>query len=495
MSLNCAEINLILSELDLQGSLIQDVIQPGYDTLVFHLYKNGKAFSLLICTASNACRINSTTKKIPKNEKPLRFMELLKSKIKGARIKNAFQIGLERIIVFELTHAGEQFFLYVRLWSNAANVILCNSENIIIDALYRRPKKNEMTGEVFTPPIPDNSKLEKNWEVRDFSEMQEGTKNTSDTNAHTPTTLSSNEKVSLNETMSFNEKVDTWYSEHGKALSKEVLLLQATKWYENTKGKYESSLFHLQKKLNDFENADRYKHYGDLILSFGNKEALQKGVLDCIDYETNASVHLILNSKKSVHENAAEYYTKYKKSKSGIEQLERDILVEQNRLAKLEETYKKICNEENPVRIEQLIRKSTTPQQQKKKDTPGLRYVLQGYIVLVGRDANENDALLRHHVRGNDMWLHVRDFSGGYVFIKNKTTSPILQSVLQDAANLALYYSKARKQGKADLYYTEVKYLRRAKNGPKGLVIPTQEKNLFVTLNTSRIAELDEYKM
>ena len=106
MSLNCTEINLILSELDLQGSLIQDVIQPGYDTLVFHLYKNGKAFSLLICTASNACRINSTAKKIPKNEKPLRFMELLKSKIKGARIKNAFQIGLERIIVFELTHAG-----------------------------------------------------------------------------------------------------------------------------------------------------------------------------------------------------------------------------------------------------------------------------------------------------------------------------------------------------------------------------------------------------
>ena len=57
--------------------------------------------------------------------------------------------------------------------------------------------------------------------------------------------------------------------------------------------------------------------------------------------------------------------------------------------------------------------------------------------------------------------------------------------------NLAVYYSKARNAGKTDLYYTHVKYLRRAKNGPKGLVLPTQEKNLCIEPDKARLTRLD----
>ena len=118
-------------------------------------------------------------------------------------------------------------------------------------------------------------------------------------------------------------------------------------------------------------------------------------------------------------------------------------------------------------------------------------YTVNGWYILVGRDANENDELLRHHVRGNDMWLHTRDTPGGYVFIKCRAGKTIPLDILLDAGNLALYFSKARAAGKADLYYTEVKYLRRAKNGPKGLVIPTHEKNLNVVLDKNRLARLE----
>ncbi|MDR0410262.1 MAG: fibronectin-binding domain-containing protein, partial [Spirochaetaceae bacterium] len=50
---------------------------------------------------------------------------------------------------------------------------------------------------------------------------------------------------------------------------------------------------------------------------------------------------------------------------------------------------------------------------------------------------------------------------------------------------------KGRGAGKGDLFYTQVKYLRRAKNAPKGLVLPTQEKNLSVTLENWRLKELE----
>ena len=67
MSLNCNEINLILDELDLPGSFIQDIIQPGYDTLILNTYKKASPKTVLICTAQNSVRINQTFKKITKN--------------------------------------------------------------------------------------------------------------------------------------------------------------------------------------------------------------------------------------------------------------------------------------------------------------------------------------------------------------------------------------------------------------------------------------------
>jgi predicted ribosome quality control (RQC) complex YloA/Tae2 family protein len=62
--------------------------------------------------------------------------------------------------------------------------------------------------------------------------------------------------------------------------------------------------------------------------------------------------------------------------------------------------------------------------------------------------------------------------------------------LLLDAGMLAIYYSKGRSNGGGDLYYTFVKYLRRAKDGPVGLVLPTHEKNLAVKLDDSRMKEL-----
>ena len=102
----------------------------------------------------------------------------------------------------------------------------------------------------------------------------------------------------------------------------------------------------------------------------------------------------------------------------------------------------------------------------------------------------ENDEILRHDARGNDLWLHVRDFSGGYVIIKSQKNKEIPFSVILDASHLALHYSKAKDEKSADLYYTYVKYLRRAKDSKTGLVIPTQEKNLFLRVEDERMEKI-----
>ena len=507
MSLNCNEINLILSELNLSGSFIQDIIQPGYDTIALYAYKEGAAKTILICAANNATRINETRRKIPKNEKPLRFMEFLKSKIRGAKILSCGQMGLERIIKFELGHGDEQFNMYVRLWSAAANIILCDKNNNILDAMFRRPQKGEVTGGVFdeaavwakanekaqqaqdgaqTDASPksgaasndsgaDNSAQKKRFPIRDFADIQE---EAARRHPDWPP-------------LTFNQKVDWFYSESASALSRDALLEKAKSWYTSHKSRQEAALERLKGKKASFENCAQKKHWGDLILS--NAASIQAGqkFLECLDYQSGSSVQIKIDPKKSPQENAAVYYDLYKKEKSGAEELESEIALSQKKLAALEKAYQEILNEKNPARMEQLLRKDSAPKQKQKKERPGLDYTVNGWLILVGRDANENDELLRHHVKGSDMWLHTRDCPGGYVFIKYRAGKTIPLDILLDAGNLAVYFSKARKNGKADLYYTQVKHLRRAKNAPKGTVLPTNEKNLSVVLDSSRLKRLE----
>ena len=108
MSLNCNEINLILDELNLEGAFIQEIIQPGYDTLALYTYKEGTAKTVLICTAQNSVRLNETRRKITKNDKPLRFMEFLRAHIKGCRINSVTQLGFERVIKLELSRIVQE---------------------------------------------------------------------------------------------------------------------------------------------------------------------------------------------------------------------------------------------------------------------------------------------------------------------------------------------------------------------------------------------------
>ncbi|MBO4546931.1 MAG: NFACT family protein, partial [Treponema sp.] len=309
MSLNCNEINLILEELNLAGGFIQDIIQPGYDTLALYAYKEGSAKTVLVCAANGATRINETRRKIPKNEKPLRFMEFLKSKIRGAKILSCAQIGLERVVKLELAHGDDEFNMFIRLWSAAANVILCDTDNNILDTMFRRPQKGEVTGGRFDEAALIESARDKarqsgatapqsdRFPIRDFSDIQE-------------------EAARLHPDwppLSFNQKVDWFYSESASALSRDALLEKAKSWYNQHRSKQEAALERLQKKKASFENCAQKKHWGDLILSNAHlmtedSAGGQDGAsnfLECQDYQSGALVQIKIDPKKSPQENAA----------------------------------------------------------------------------------------------------------------------------------------------------------------------------------------------
>ncbi|MGP1454410.1 MAG: NFACT RNA binding domain-containing protein [Treponema sp.] len=472
MSLNCAEITAILHELALEGAYIQKIIQPSYSTIALYIYKN-KPVTLLICLEAGACRLHETHKKIPKTENPLRFMELLRSRIRGAKIVRAEQLHNNRIIRLALESSSGPLNLYIRLWSGAANIILTDPQveqgapdgELIIDAFYRRPARGEVSGQrwkVTEPPVASHTYV-----VREY-----------DTS------------------LSFNEAIDQWYTQKAPVLSLEALKAEAERFYALKLEKLARVLKKMKEKQATFLQADRLKHQGDMLLAHAHAIAAGSAFVELEDYEKPGSiVRITLDSRKTAYENASLYYEKYKKAVSGLEALTEDMQMMQRQITALTEELAHIRVEENPHVIEKILRKKKTPvqhiQAQQEKKRPGLAFNYEGWLLLVGRTAAENDELLRHHVRGKDMWLHVRDYAGGYVFIKNKSGKTVPLPVLIAAGNLAVFYSKARRNEKADLYYTAVKNIRRAKNAPKGTVLPSNEKNLFIKLDPAILKQLE----
>ena len=484
MSLNWKEINLILQELELPGMRIQKAIQSSFDILSLKLYGKMGAKTLLISLSPTACRLHETFAQVPKNNKPMRFAEFLNSRIINSRIVEAMQLGSDRIVRLTVCKKSEgqgiqQFNIYLRLWSNAANVIVTDTEGKVLDAMRRIPRKKEVSGGFYLPEDSIKSDTRaKDFQIREFSE---------DLLAKLP--LDS----------SFNQKIDAFYRKEGGALSLEALQQETRRKFEERINRLSVSLERLREKESDFKGADRFREYGDLILS--NLSLVKAGDcwLEVMDFSENSKpIRIKLDAQKTPAACAEDYYQQYRKAKSGIEEVRNQIEKDEGQLEKLEEILKTLLSETNPLILHKLLKsdgKTAAPSRKMDTNRPGLSFRRRDWLIIVGRSASENDTLLRKHVKGNDLWLHTRDYAGSYVFIKQRPGKSVPLDILLDAGNLALFYSKGRNNGQGDLFYTQVKHLRRAKGGPKGLVIPTQEKNLHIKLDDERLAELDECKV
>ncbi|MCR5732872.1 MAG: NFACT RNA binding domain-containing protein [Sphaerochaetaceae bacterium] len=464
MSINANEMALLLSELSFEDTFIQSVTEHDFKSLTFSLFsKQEKAWLLYFELGTSTSRFCKTDRMRKKAQKLQRLGQYLRANIVGSRIIEAYQIRGERVLVFKLKHHDKLFYIYFRFFSGpGANMIITDENNMILELMMRRPQRGEEKGVIYTPPE------EKDFDIERFSVRSwEGTS----FNSFIDKTLSLNSRDE--KTQSLEDRV---IQKRDKEIS--GLNIQLTQ---------------VEKRINETRGYESYKTTGDLLSSYSY--LLKKGMdkVKLYDFEGNEAT-IILERNLSPSDNINNYYQKYKRAERVYENALSEADDLKNKIAERIDYYETILNLEDPVEklkaLEKAMTSSAPAGNTKETVGVGLRLSSHGFDILVGRNAKENDELLRHHVRGSDTWIHTRDFPGGYVFIRAKKDKSIPLEVLLDGANLAIHYSKAKNQGKADLYYTQVKYLRRAKDGKTGLVIPTQEKNLSVTMDEKRIKEL-----
>jgi len=100
-------------------------------------------------------------------------------------------------------------------------------------------------------------------------------------------------------------------------------------------------------------------------------------------------------------------------------------------------------------------------------------YLCQGFSILVGRGARENDVLSLREAEPQDLWLHAAGYAGSHVVIRRPSKEVEVPSeVVEVAAQLAAWHSKARGAGgKVEVHLCRAGDVRKRRGAPAGEVL------------------------
>ena len=125
------------------------------------------------------------------------------------------------------------------------------------------------------------------------------------------------------------------------------------------------------------------------------------------------------------------------------------------------------------------------------KGRPYRTVVVDGYEVLVGRSDDDNDHLTFRVAEKRDLWLHAGGgTAGSHVVIKNPEGGEVPREVIEKAAQLAAWYSKARGAPRVEVHVCRVSDVSKPKGAPKGQVMI--KKFARVKVAPSRLEAGDE---
>lgn len=249
------------------------------------------------------------------------------------------------------------------------------------------------------------------------------------------------------------------------------------------------------KQLKDTENRDKYRIYGELINVYGYDLKPNAKHLECLNYYTNETIKIPLDSTKTPQENSQKYFDKYNKQKRTYEALVSLIEETHNEIIYLESVSNALdiaLSEDDLTQIkEELIEagyvKRKFAKKKVKTTSKPFHYISSdGYHMYVGKNNIQNEELTFNFAVGNDWWFHAKGCPGSHVIVKTNGDE-LPDRTFEEAGKLAAYYSKNRGNDKVEIDYIEKKHVKKPKGGKPGFVVYYTNYSLVIDSNISRL--------
>ena len=268
--------------------------------------------------------------------------------------------------------------------------------------------------------------------------------------------------------------------------------------------KYNKRLESINNKLKDCENMDKYRLYGELITA--NLYKIPNKNLKTIDlenyYDNNNLITIPLDERYLPSVNAKRFFKKYNKLKNALEIVS---IQKKETLEELDYIESVVYELENATSVDEIaiildeisendifkektknlntkkqskIKKSNLTKNKNTNFNP-LKYTINGFTLLVGRNNKENDYLTLKFAKKTDIWFHTKDIHGSHavLILDNKTLD---ENVLTKCAEITAYHSKARFSSNVAVDTCTIKYVKKPKGAKPGMVIYTNYNTLYV---------------
>ncbi|MBK7392698.1 MAG: DUF814 domain-containing protein [Chloracidobacterium sp.] len=256
--------------------------------------------------------------------------------------------------------------------------------------------------------------------------------------------------------------------------------------------KHQKLIANFNADLEKHGDPERWKRYGDLLLANAHNAERSGDVIKVTDYFDDATpvIEIIGERNRSISEVAEDYFRRYVKARNGLSVINERMAAAETKLKSLTEKLSYIDAAIAEGNEEYLASHFAPPRKpiavtRKKKQTiefKGARRFIStdGFEILVGKKAVDNDHLTFRVAKSLDTWLHAADYPGSHVVIRNAGRKEIPNRTLTEAAQLAAFYSDAREQPKAAVNYTLKKFVNKPKRSAPGLVSLASHKTILV---------------
>lgn len=477
----------------------------------FYLQLSNKEY-LLVSVNSNHMNIRLSKSSFVNSTQKNNFHVTLKKHLESSFINKISQYENDRIIIIDITSFDELGYenklkLIVELFGRNSNVVLTDSNYIIIDA-YKRCIETESNDRLIIPKATykfvSTDKLNPFIENRgiDFNKYQG------------VSTLLYNEIVYKNDLNVINRAINPVFIEGNKnnfyCFDLEYLSGKRTYFnslsslleYYFTTVKTSDSLNNEQLFLNNYINKEIHKinnklekqqnelnnalddlHYeklGNLLLSNTHLYKKNDKSITVIDYyNDNNSLTINLNPLLNINQNATVFFKKYQKAKRAIDIIKNQIEKSKNDLS----YYNTLLNQLSNAKINDILEmydelniKGNNTKRAKSKPNFLVYKTKNDDFIYVGKNNIQNNYLTHSFANKNDYFFHVQNVPGSHVIVRTKNLS---SDLIYLAACIASYHSSYKASTNVCVDYTLVKYVKKIPEQKGSFVTYKNHKSVF----------------
>lgn len=304
------------------------------------------------------------------------------------------------------------------------------------------------------------------------------------------------------ETLRVNFFIDDYYynkeaDNSFKGFRNDILKVVLSALKKSTK-----KLDNINNKLSECKKQNEYKLFGELITSnlYRLKDNTESATLENY-YDNNTPITIPMDKSISPNKNAEKYFKKYNKLKNTLEivsiqkkETEKELnyiesivfsIENAKTISDLEDIFDEISENlisskrtEKGASMRPYNNKKNTKQKNTTKDNL-LKYEINEFTVLVGKNNRQNDELTLKIASKDDYWFHTQGIHGSHVILKTEGKEVDENTIFQ-CAKLAAKHSKAKLSSNVPVDYCLVKFVKKPNSAKPGMVVYTNYKTLYV---------------